>query len=73
MTKPMIRILDLETQEVIDREMTDAEFDAYKIQKAADELAAQAEAEKANKKSVAEAKLAALGLTPDDLKALGLG
>jgi hypothetical protein len=34
---------------------------------------AQAEAEAAAKKAAAEAKLAALGLTADDLKALGLG
>ena len=34
---------------------------------------AQAEAEAASKKAAAEAKLAALGLTADDLKALGLG
>lgn len=33
----------------------------------------QAEAEAAAKKAAAEAKLAALGLTADDLKALGLG
>ena len=38
------------------------------------ELAAkQWEAEAAAKKAAAEAKLAALGLTADDLKALGLG
>ena len=34
---------------------------------------AQAEADKIAKKAAAEAKLAALGLTADDLKALGLG
>lgn len=34
---------------------------------------AQAEAETAAKKAAAEAKLTALGLTADDLKALGLG
>lgn len=32
----------------------------------------QGEADKANAKAAAEAKLAALGLTADDLKALGL-
>ena len=72
MTKPIIRIHDLETDEVIDREMTDAEYDDYK------ELQIQAEAEKAasleaeERKAAAQAKLAALGLTTDDLKALGL-
>lgn len=34
---------------------------------------AEAKAEAAAKKAAAEAKLAALGLTADDLKALGLG
>ena len=38
-----------------------------------DAAKAQAEAEAAAKKAAAEAKLAALGLTADDLKALGLG
>jgi hypothetical protein len=72
MTKPIIRIHDLEKDEVIDREMTDAEYDDYK------ELQIQAEAEKAasleaeERKAAAQAKLAALGLTTDDLKALGL-
>jgi hypothetical protein len=40
---------------------------------AAIEIVKQAEAEAAAKKAAAEAKLAALGLTADDLKALGLG
>lgn len=39
---------------------------------AVQEAEAQAEAEAAAKKAAAEAKLAALGLTSDDLKALGL-
>ena len=38
-----------------------------------DAAKAQAEADKAAAKATAEAKLAVLGLTPDDLKALGLG
>lgn len=41
-----------------------AQYDAWK---------AEQDAQKAAKKSAAEAKLAALGLTADDLKALGLG
>ena len=73
MTKPIIRIHNVTTNEVIDREMTDVEYEAYKAQKAFDDAATEAELEKANKKAAAEAKLAALGLTSDDLKALGLG
>ncbi len=50
---------------------TQAEIDAAIEQVKADE--AQAEAEAAAKKAAAEAKLAALGLTAEDLQALGLG
>jgi hypothetical protein len=41
-----------------------AQYDAWKVQNDADKAAA---------KATAEAKLTALGLTADDLKALGLG
>jgi hypothetical protein len=49
---------------------TQAEIDVAIEQVKADE--AQAELDKAAKKAAAEAKLAALGLDADDLKALGL-
>ncbi len=49
---------------------TQAEIDAAIVQVKADEIAAKAEAESARQS--AEAKLAALGLTAEDLKALGL-
>lgn len=49
---------------------TQAEINAAIEQVKADE--AQAELDRATKKAAAEAKLAALGLTSDDLKALGL-
>lgn len=49
---------------------TQAEIDVAIEQVKADE--AQAELDKAASKAAAEAKLAALGLTSDDLKALGL-
>ena len=49
---------------------TQSEIDAAIEQIKADELAAGAKAEA--DKAAAQAKLAALGLTPDDLKALGL-
>lgn len=72
MDKPMIRIHNIETDEVIDRKMTDAEFAQYQKNQAANAIA-QAEAEaKAQAKAAAEGKLAALGLTTDDLRALGL-
>ena len=72
MTKPIIRIHDLATDEVIDREMNDAEY-AQHLKDVAKEEARLAEVEaKADAKAKAEGKLAALGLTTDDLRALGL-
>jgi len=72
MTKPIIREHNVMTDEVIEREMTDAEYAEYQARQAQDakeiELQAKAEIEKAT----AQAKLEALGLTTDDLKALGL-
>jgi hypothetical protein len=50
---------------------TQAQIDVAIEQIKADE--AQAELDRAAAKAAAEAKLAALGLTADDLKALGLG
>ena len=67
----MVRIYTSQ-DEYIDREMNAAEFAQYKIDQAEYETR-QAEAEaKAQAKATAEAKLAALGLTTDDLRALGL-
>jgi hypothetical protein len=68
----MVRIHNTETDEIIDREMNDVEFEKYEIDKANYEAKlAEAEA-KAQAKATAEGKLAALGLTTDDLRALGL-
>jgi hypothetical protein len=72
MSNPMIRIHNVETDEIIDREMTDVEFSDYQKSLLPKPLTKE-ETESAAKKAVAEAKLAALGLTSDDLKALGLG
>ena len=72
MTRPIVRIHNIETDEVIDREMNNAEYAKYQADQAA-EVIRQAEAEaKAQAKVAAEGKLAALGLTTDDLRALGL-
>ncbi len=68
----MVRIHNTETNEVIDREMNDAEYEQY-LKDVAKEETRLAEAEaKAEAKAAAEGKLAALGLTTDDLRALGL-
>jgi len=64
-TRPMVRIHDLSNDEIIDREMNDAEFAQYQADKAT-----QAEFE-AKRLADAEAKaalLARLGLTEDELK-----
>ena len=72
MSRPQVKIHNIETDEIIVRDMNDDELDAYE-QFQADEVAKieQAKIDKA-KRQAAEAKLAALGLTAEDLKALGL-
>jgi hypothetical protein len=72
MTKPTIREHNLETNEIIDREMTDQEFAEHEndLAKEAERIALLEQAQLA--KETAQAKLAALGFTADDLKALGL-
>ena len=68
----MLTIHNVETGEVIEREMTAAEKAAFETDSKAyaDKEAAKVKAE--TDKTAAAAKLAALGLTADDLKALGL-
>jgi hypothetical protein len=69
--------IDAATQTVIERELNAEEL----AQKAKDEaqlkkeneIKEKLEAETAIKRTAAEAKLSALGLTSDDLKVLGLG
>lgn len=70
--KPTIKISDLATGEVIEREMNAEEIKQWEADKAKAETEEQAKAELATKKAAAEAKLVALGLDLDDLKALGL-
>jgi len=70
MTKPMIRIHDMATDEIIDREMNEEEFTAYKADKVEAEARAKAEADKLAAKQSAQAKLAALGLTADEVAAI---
>lgn len=66
MTKLLIQIDD----EI--REMNDDEFALYQIQVEEQKALEKAKAEKEAKRELALSKLAALGLTPDDLTALGL-
>jgi len=70
--KPNTLIIDAITGEQTVRELTDAEFAQYKLdQDYADAKLAEADA-KAAAKVAAQSKLAALGLTVEDLQALGL-
>jgi hypothetical protein len=72
MSKPQIKEYNCETQEEIIRDATDAEIaQMAKDKTEADARKAEAEA-RATAKATAEGKLAALGLTTDDLRALGL-
>ena len=67
MTKPTVRIHNIETNEVIDREMNDAEFAAYEAEKAAQAIV-QAEADaKATAKS---ALLKKLNITAEEAQLL---
>jgi DNA-directed RNA polymerase subunit L len=71
-TKPLITIHNTETNEIIEREMTDVEFAQYQIDQT-NEQARQAEIKsKTQARITAQAKLEALGLTVEDLQALGL-
>jgi hypothetical protein len=72
MSKPTIRIYDCETNETIDREMTNDEFAKYEADQVIVQAAALEAQAKADAKAAAQTKLAALGLTVEDLQALGL-
>jgi hypothetical protein len=63
MKKPMVRVHNADTDLVTDREMTDAEFEQYKIDQAAAIQEQEAELAKANAKT---ALLERLGLTVDE-------
>ncbi len=65
--RPMVRIHDLSTNEIIDREMNDTEFAQYEADQAAQAAQAVAEAAKAAEK---EALLSRLGITADEAKLL---
>jgi hypothetical protein len=67
MAKPMVRIHNIETDEVIDREMNDAEFAQYEADQAAQGIKqAEAEAKAAEKAALLER----LGITEAEAKLL---
>ena len=67
MSKPIIRIHDLSTNKIIDREMNDAEFAQYEADQA--ETAAR-KAEADAKAATRQALLNKLGLTEDEARLL---
>jgi hypothetical protein len=71
MSKPIIRIHNAETNEIIDREMNEQEYAVYEKDLELSAKIAEEKTEAIAAKAAAEAKLEALGLTPEDLKALG--
>jgi DNA-binding protein YbaB len=71
-SQPQVKIVNVETGEEIVRDASAEEITQMQLD-AANAAARQAESEaKAQAKATAEGKLAALGLTIDDLRALGL-
>ncbi len=73
MKNPTITIVNCDTDETIVREMTDDEYaELLNQQNESAKNKAEQEAAQTAAKASAQAKLEALGLTADDLKALGL-
>jgi len=67
MKKPMIRIHNTQTNEILDREMTDDEFAQYELDKADDK---QRRDEAEAKVTAKSALLNKLGITEDEAKLL---
>ena len=65
--RPMVRIHDISTNEVIDREMNDVEYGEYEARK---EIVAAQEAEAVAKTNVRAEILNRLGLTADEVTLL---
>ena len=72
MTKPQVQEIDALTGEITVRDYTVAELAEVEKSIEQEEVVKASKAEVVAKRAAAEAKLAALGLTADDLKALGL-
>jgi hypothetical protein len=70
MARPIVRIHDMATQEITDREMNDAEFAQLQSDLATFEAKAEKVATKEAAKVSALAKLGALGLTEDEVNGL---
>jgi hypothetical protein len=73
MSRPIVINHDVATGEVTEREMNDEEYADWQERAAKAKLEKDQELANIAAKESAQAKLEALGLTADDLKALGLG
>jgi hypothetical protein len=73
MTKPQVKIVNADTGEEIIRDANAQEIAQMEADSLLNDELNKIETEALAAKAAAEAKLAALGLTADDLKALGLG
>ena len=67
MTRPTIRIHNIETNEIVDREMNDAEFTVYEADQA---TYAARQAEVAAKAAQRQALLTRLGITEEEARIL---
>jgi len=70
MTKQYINGVNVETGETYSREYTSAEYADFKAIQESCEINAQKKADKLAAKQSAQAKLAALGLTEDEVRAI---
>lgn len=70
MNRPIIRIHDLATDEIIDREMNDEEYKRHLEFSESVEKEKQLQQEREKKRQSALAKLAALGLTEEEIASL---
>jgi hypothetical protein len=70
MPNPMIRVHNIETNEIIDRKMTDDEFEQYQMNVSSIQSKKQSEELAILNKQSAMEKLTALGLTADEVAAL---
>ena len=70
MSKPTIKIHNIKTDEVIEREMNASEMKTFENSGAEFQKIKLAEAEKAAVKQSAQAKLAALGLTEEEVASI---
>jgi hypothetical protein len=68
----IIKIHNTQTGEIIERDINAQELEVKKVIKIEGDSIQAAQAETEAAKATAQTKLAALGLTADDLKALGL-